>query len=378
MPPSPRRTTSRRTLLRSAAAVALLAACGRGGEAGPPDGEPVALVGARIVVDGRYEDADLVVGVGRILAVGAAVPGALPTLDCAGRCLIPGVIDAHVHMQFATPEAILAGGVTTVRDLGSPRDGALALRGAGPLRVLAAGRILTPPRGYPSESWGADGTARQVDGAEDAAAAVAEELAAGVDVIKVALEDSRGRPLLGADVLAAIVAAAHAGGRQVTAHVGTAAALDLALAAGVNELAHLPLHDVTPAEMVRAAERGLVLVPTLAIRGEDPGAPAAVRAFREAGGRVVYGTDLGNGGTTPGIEVAEVRALLAAGMTPAEVLDAATRDAAEHLGLADVGRIEVDATADLALVGPDPLGDPAHYADVALVLAGGRVVADSR
>jgi imidazolonepropionase-like amidohydrolase len=344
----------------------------------PQAGGSVALTGGQVFRDGRFTPATVVVDGERISAVGldVEVPDNAERLDCSGRWLIPGFVDAHVHVQFSSPDAILAGGVTSVRDLGSPPSQGLALAaGSSPLRVLAAGRILTPVGGYPTTSWGGDGTGREVRDAEDAAAAVREQATAGACVIKVALEPAGG-PVFDEGLLRAVVETASAEGLAVTAHVGSAPLLELAVTTGVDELAHLPLYDVTAAEMARAAEAGMVLVPTLEIRGADADALRAVAGFREAGGKVVYGTDLGNGGTAAGIETAEVRAMLGTGMAPAEVLDAATAVAADHLGLDHVGRLRPEASADVVVLGADPLKDPAGYDDVRLVLASGVIVTD--
>ena len=323
---------------------------------------------------GRFTDATIVVAGGRITAVGRGPADGAPAVDCTNLWLLPGFIDAHVHLQFSNPGDVLAGGVTTVRDLGSPPSVALALRGETPLRVLAAGRILTAVDGYPSQSWGSDGTSRQVRDAADAATAVAELDRAGADVVKVALEPNAG-PMFDADVLRAIVTAARRHDLKVTAHVGSAGALRLAVAAGVDELAHLPLHDVTPTEMETVAAAGIVVVPTLQIRGGD--GSAALAAFRDAGGVVVFGTDLGNTGTTAGIAVAEVAALQEAGMTPEDVIAAATEVAADHLGLADTGRLRAGAAADIVALRRSPMDDPAAYDDIAFVIAGGEVVGGS-
>ncbi|MBA3372298.1 MAG: amidohydrolase family protein [Actinomycetota bacterium] len=343
----------------------------------PPSGS-VALSGGQAFLDGRFAPATVIIDGDRIGAVGPdiEVPGGLQRLDCTALWLIPGFIDTHVHVQFSAPDAILAGGVTTVRDLGSPPSQGLALAaGPSPLRVVAAGRILTPVGGYPTTSWGSDSTGREVRDAEDAVDAVREQATGGACIIKVALEPAAG-PVFDEGLLRAVVEAAHAEDLAVTAHVGSAPLLELAIATGVDELAHLPLHDVTETEMAGAAEAGMVLVPTLEIRGSDPNALRAVAAFREADGTVVYGTDLGNGGTAPGIETTELRAMLGTGMAAAEVLEAATATAADHLGLDDVGRLRIGASADIVALGADPLQDPAGYDDVRLVMARGRRVLD--
>lgn len=362
---------SRRSLLAGALA---LAACERGPAiddvpAQIRAGEPTTLVGVRppgggeplaITVDGR-----------RIAQVGEP-PGGTREVDLGGLVVIPGFVDAHVHLQFASAASVLAGGVTTVRDLGSPPSAAQALRGVSPLRVLLAGRILTPVGGYPTESWGADGTAREIAGVEDAVAAVDEQVLVGAVVIKVALEDRNDSPLFERNVLEAIIERAHASNVPVTAHVGSRRALEEALAVGVDELCHLPLYEVEPETMVRVAEAGIRLVPTLAIRRHDP--RRALAAYRDAGGTVLYGSDLGNEGTSPGIMLEEVRALLDAGLTPAEVLASATATPAAVFGL-DVGALVERKVADLVVLGGDPFADPAAYDDIRLVMAGGQVVA---
>lgn len=353
------------------------AACSR---AAAPSGAPTAaesgpspsfaLVGA--LLPGGGPAGTVLVRDGRIAQLGGAVPAGVEERDVAGRTLIPGFLDAHVHLQFADPASVLAGGVTTVRDLGGPPDAAQALVGASPLRVLLAGRILTPVGGYPSTSWGADGTAREVADPDDAAVAVREQVDAGATVVKVALEDGgAGLPVFDLATLEAIIERAREAGLPVSAHVGSAPLLELALTAGVDELAHLPLYPVMPAEMVAVAEAAVVLTPTLEIRGGDEAALAAVAAFHMAGGTILYGTDLGNTGTAPGIERREVEALLAAGLTPREVLDAATSVPAAHLGL-DTGELAVGRAADLVLLDGDPFGDPAAYDAVALVIAHGE------
>lgn len=385
-PPRRRPRVSRRRVVSGIVAAAALAACSGSDlpnpqvdtdslEAREPmDMVPLALTNLRL--PGAPDDPVAITVRGRrIIAVGQAPEEDVEILDLGGGFVIPGVIDSHVHLQFAAPQDILAGGVTAVRDLGGPPGSAEGVRGSGsPLKVFLAGRILTPVGGYPTRSWGADGTGREVTDAEDALIAVDEQAGVGATVIKVAMEDAGGGPLFDLPTLQAIVGQARAAGLRVTAHCGSAEALDRCIEAGVRELCHLPLHAVTPAEMVRAAEAAMVLVPTLQIReGDDPEALRAFAAFREAGGEVLYGSDLGNGGTAPGIETREVELMLAGGMTPEEVLRSATSDPALYLGL-DTGRLEPGLVADLVVLGADPFDDHRAYDDVRLVMAAGQIV----
>jgi imidazolonepropionase-like amidohydrolase len=309
-------------------------------------------------------------------------PGAL-VVDGTGATLLPGFVDAHVHLGFSSAGRVLAGGVTTVRDLGWPprRLAALRRRAADPRRsprLLAAGQLLTVPGGYPTRApWAPPGTARPVAGVAEAVAAVAELAEAGAAVIKVALDDRVG-PTLPAAVLAAVVEAAAERGLGVTAHVGTAAEAAKALAAGVGELAHWPFDPAgLPGVLIDALAETVVAVPTLHV-DPSPARRAGVRRFVARGGRVVYGTDLGNQGPPPGVDVAELRLLVEAGLDPGRALAAATSLAAAHLGLEGRGRIAPGAGADLLLVDGDPLADLAALERVRLVARDGHLPANSR
>jgi imidazolonepropionase-like amidohydrolase len=310
-------------------------------------------------------------------------PGAV-MVDGSGATLLPGFVDAHVHLGFYPPPQVLAGGLTTVRDLGWPpgRLAALAEEAAAPWsaspRLLAAGQIVTVPGGYPTRApWAPPGTARPVSGVAEAVRAVAELAAAGAAVIKVALDDRVG-PTLPAAVLATLVGAAAERGLGVTAHVGTAAEAAKALAAGVGELAHWPFDPTPlPGALVDALAESVVAVPTLHI-DPSPARRAGVRRFLARGGRVVYGTDLGNQGPPPGVDVEELRLLVEAGLGPGQALAAATSLAAAHLGLAGTGRVVAGARADLLLVDGDPLDDLTALERVLLVTRDGRVAANSR
>jgi imidazolonepropionase-like amidohydrolase len=356
----------------------------------PPGPAPLAIAGVAVVDGGGgppAPDRTVVTAGGMIERVGPAgevapPPGAM-VVDGAGGTLLPGFIDAHVHLGFYPPAQVLAGGVTTVRDLGWPPDRLAALRraaaapGAASPRLLAAGQIVTVPGGYPTRApWAPPGTARPVDGAAEAVRAVAELAEAGAAVIKVALDDRVG-PTLPAPVLAVLVGAAGERGLGVTAHVGSAAEAAKALAAGVGELAHWPFDPrPLPDGLVDALAESVVAVPTLHI-DPTPARRAGVRRFVARGGRVVYGTDLGNQGPPPAVDVEELRLLVAAGLRPGQALAAATSLAAAHLGLAGTGRVAPGARADLLLVDGDPLADLAALSRVRLVTRDGRVAANS-
>lgn len=309
-----------------------------------------------------------------IVAVGTADAEARRTIDLGDATILPGFIDLHVHVAEA---AMALGGLTTVRDLGGPID-LLGIDDGTPLRVLEAGPIVTAPDGYPVPAFG-PGLALQVLGAAQARAAVRKLAGRGADVIKIALERGVGWPLPTVDEVRAIVAEAHRHDLRVTAHVTAEIGTRLALDGGVDELAHFPcgLLPETRRELIAS---GLPVVGTLHalelvgsfIFCGDPVAEA--RKFIAAGGRLLYGTDIGVRGIPRGIDVQELRMMRRAGMAPVDVLAAATSRAADQLGLALLGRITANAPADLVAVRGDARRLPDSFSVPLLVLRAGRLI----
>ncbi|MFN2388872.1 MAG: amidohydrolase family protein [Actinomycetota bacterium] len=354
---------------------------------GTPSG-PVAVVGATAWVGPRLSpvpDAVVVMVDGAIAAVGARaatpVPDGAVAVDAAGTTLVPGFIDAHVHIGLASPKEVVRGGVTTVRDLGWPPELIFPLveRAAAPSfegpRVLAAGPILTAPGGYPTRAaWAPAGTGLQVASPARAEPMVERVAALGATVIKVALNPPAG-PTLDLAVLSTIVAAAHDRGLKVTGHVAGVSELEKALDAGMDELAHMLMtpEGIPDALLEAMVATGMTVVPTLSIRagGDRAIAVENLRRFVGMGGRIVYGTDLGNAGPRPGIDPLEVGALREAGLSARAVVAAATVDAAEWLGLAGAGVLEPGAPADLVALDGDLDRDPAGLTRPRLVFRGG-------
>ena len=344
----------------------------------------MAIVGATALVGNDLAvttDATVVITDGVIGAIGGRtnteVPEGAEVFDARGATLIPGFIDAHVHVGFVEPRAIVTGGVTTVRDLGWPPARIAPLVSAsraddfdGPT-ILAAGPMLTAPGGYPTRAaWAPPGTGLEVEGPEAAPGAVATVADAGAVVVKVALNPPVG-PVLDAATLAAIVDAAHVRELRVTGHVYGLDELDKALDAGMDELAHMLMSDerIPDQMLTRMVDAGMAVVPTLSIfsgRGLRT-AIANLYAFRNAGGKVLYGTDLGNEGPRPGIDPSEVRAMANAGMSGHDIIRAATVDAAGWLGLGSTGTIVEGRDADLVLVDGDPVAAPEVLTDIVAV-----------
>jgi imidazolonepropionase-like amidohydrolase len=398
----------------------------------------VILSGVRLV-DGAgrapLERAVVRIEDGRIAAVeGAAVPAPPGAIDLEGRTVLPGLIDAHAHVSsdvkrspgFGPPPplagelprprelgyfvlaktaaALLAAGVTTVRDVGSYDDEAIVLRDAVRLGLLDGPRILSCGRIISATAPGGSlfGTMyREADGAVEMRKAVREQLRLGADFIKlmatgarsVLVEDPEPAQMT-ADELHAIVDEAHRMGFRVAAHAEGLAGARMAIGEGVDTIEHgLSLHR-DPALLEEMAERGIVLVPTLstfhdlAERFTNLFAPELVEqakrqldeayltllAARTAGVTMAMGHDSG----PPGDNAIELVRMVDGGLSPQEGIAAATQGSAHALGLSDVGTVTPGAAADLLVVDGDPLANVRVLHDPAriwLVIQGGRVVA---
>ncbi|MBG0560297.1 amidohydrolase family protein [Actinoplanes sp. NEAU-A11] len=341
-------------------------------------------------------------------------PGGPDTRRFPGT-LLPGLVDAHVHSALVDVGTVRAGGIAAVWDLGgvpaavralaeraaaaaeqtrsgavaaadqaeraapaaeqapsravaadraeSPADAGLAARYPAVKlpRIRYAGPFLIAPGGYPSDrSWAAAGSWREVRSAADAGAAVAEAHSAGAGLIKVTAHT--GGPQLPEPTLRALVDAAHAAGLPVVVHAEGPGTVAAALAAGADLLAHTPWTERIDDALLRACAARMCWISTLDIHGwgePDPAREIAVdnlRRFREYGGTIRYGTDLGNGPLPPGVNVREIRALQSAGLPPDDVLLAMT---------------DSDSITEISWV-PGGLDlDPERFADI---LATARVV----
>jgi imidazolonepropionase-like amidohydrolase len=348
----------------------------------------LALTGATVLTGQELapvEAATVLIEDGVIAAVGndVPVPVGARSIDVEGLTLMPGFIDAHVHIGFYPPAEVLAGGVTTARDLAWPpelifpiAEASTSKRFNGP-RVLAAGPMLTTPGGYPTRAgWAPLGTGLEIARPQDAATAVTTVADQGAVIIKVALNPQAG-PTLDLETLRAIVDAAHERGLKTTGHVFGLEELDKALDAGLDELAHMLMSPqaIPDATIERMVEQGMTVVPTLSVRfGRDRRiAIDNLRRFIAAGGRVIYGTDLGNGGPAPGIDRREVKAMAAAGMTGRDIIHSATVEPARWMGLQASGWLEPGMAADITGVKGDALGDPRSLTNVELVVRVGKI-----
>ena len=377
--------------------------------------------GAAPILDGVVViQADRIVAVGRLTDF--AIPASVTVMDARGGTILPGIINAHVHLA-ASPSVrllyFLRMGVTSVCDMGSSlRQMPLFAQehATGPAaRGFKSGPMITVPGGYPDNVWHND-LNYEVTSPEEARSAVADLVARGADVIKIALEPGGAAdpwPMLNLPQVQAIVQEAHARGRLVRAHVGRingTDVLDIVLKAGVDIVDHVPLPvfsaleeynlikdsghiPMTPEyqdQLASLAEAGVIMVPTLAAHTlwceasnltpqqtqacyaayEEP-----VGLFHALGGMVALGNDYGaDDALEKGIPLREMQLLLASGLTPMEVIEAGTRTAARVCGHADeLGTLEPGRLADLIVVDGDPLVDIAAMKRVEVVIKGGQV-----
>lgn len=368
----------------------LLAACAGEGQAGP---RPLALVGGQVIAgtdSPPIPEGVVLIRGGQIVAVGSQqevkIPSGAQVIDVSAATVLPGFINAHVHDadQADNLRAWAEGGVTTVRDEGARpgRFEALLNTRASLVgdphyaRVISAGRVISVEGGY-GELF--------VDSPEDARQKVLDLLDAGADQIKITLEDGyagvSGLPKLTPEEITAILAAAHERGSKVSGHVTRAEYLAQFVAAGVDDIAHIP-YDPVPEEVWREMVRkGIGLTPTFTVY-RNFGAPVSVcvenlRAFVDLGGRVALGNDYGGGPGTfeLGIPMYEIEMMSRAGMTPMQILQAGTRQAAWVAGVDNqVGTLEVGKAADVLVVDGDPLRDLQALARIRLVIHAGAII----
>ncbi len=310
---------------------------------------------------------------GSIISTDPGTRGAR-VIDGSGAVLLPGLIDAHIHLHGRdTLERLCSWGVTTGLDMATwPVEKLTPLRGVtGTTDIRSAGMPAIGPGGNHAHIPGMPSEAIQEDPAR-APAFVAARVDEGADYIKIVVEaPGEGGP--SQPVLDALVAAAHDHHKLVVAHAACVGAFRMALDAGADMLTHAPIDQVLdPTEIARIADCHVVAIPTLTMmEGTAASRPAAsytaardsVAALHDAGVVILAGTDAN---AAPGVPFQvphgeslhhEFELLVDAGLSSTEVLRAATSLPARHFGLADRGRIAPGLRADLVLIDGDPVSE---------------------
>jgi imidazolonepropionase-like amidohydrolase len=344
---------------------------------------------------------------GRITAVGDGLPATgAEVVPGAGRTLLPGLIDAHVHITRSGLRHGFAFGVTTQLDMFADpavlrTTRAEAARGGAVSDVRSAGIGATAPGGHPAQlvHHGLFGPFPTLTSPSGAPAFVAARVAEGSDYLKVFASSVPGeghRPSLTADAVAALVSAAHEHGLLAVVHATDVRSALAAVRAGADGLAHLPFDRPPGPEFIaELAARNVFVVPTLTVLESfcgrpGPAGPEAARVLdaaalatlaapmapepadgyaadyaaevvaplADAGVCVLAGTDAGAPGTAHGLSLhRELELLVGAGLTEQAALTAATSAPARRFGLADRGEVGVGKRADLVVVTGDPLVD---------------------
>jgi imidazolonepropionase-like amidohydrolase len=322
------------------------------------------------------------------------IPGDAAIIDLKNAYLLPGIINAHVHGTYKVERlaAWAQAGVTTVRDMGAPYPDVFEyIDNVDPTdpqyaRRVVSGSILTSKGGYPIAIFGF--TARQVVSPEDAIRAVDETLQQGADFIKIALESGeifyRNVPILTTQETEMIVAEAHRLGALVSAHVTCNADMIFAMKTGVDDIAHMPVDKVYDFKNVVAS--GIYIEPTLELwqnvnKQSLNQAQENLRLFVKTGGKVALGTDYLGYWTAfqLGMPTIEMRLMQEAGMSPAEIITAATVNAAHVCNLEnEIGSIEVGKIADILVVQDNPYDDLKSLAHPLMVIHNGTLIRDER
>jgi len=368
--------------------LALLAGC-----ATPPSGGPVtAYDGARLIIgDGRVvENGTLLVQGSTITAVGrVSVPSGATRINAVGKTIMPMIVDTHVHVS-PTREAIIRDlrmrayyGVSAAMSLGTDSYEVLAMRAE---EIPGAARFRSAGRGITMQEPGRTTVPYWVNDVTEARKAVAELAANKVDIVKIWVDTRDGKfKKLTPELYGAIIDEAHKRGLRVTAHIFDLEDAKSLIRAGVDALAHGVRDRDIDEELVAMFKQrpNLVLTPNLPERGVQvdlswlkEGLPSNQYAMLEqantdrkiaqqffgiqarnlaklnaAGARITLGTD----GNRPWGPHEEMEDMVLAGMTPMQVIVAATRNSAEFMRLSDAGTLQAGKSADFIVLDANPL-----------------------
>ncbi len=372
--------------------------------------------GARLIVgddSAPIENAAFIVDNGRFTQVGRAgevqVPAGAARVDLAGKTVMPAIIDTHTHVPVMRDELVdllerkAYWGVGAVMSMGQDTgDVAFQVREEtipGAARLRTAGRGITMPEKGRTEApyW--------VTNEAEARKAVQELAARKVDIVKIWVDDRDDKfKKLTPELYGAIIDEAHKNELRVTAHIFTLEDAKGLMKAGVDAFAHsvrdkdideegLAMFKQNPNLVVdpNLPDRGVVtdlswlseVLPAEELKKLQDAAtdrPEAQKAYgiqarntakiNAAGVKIVLGTD----GNVPWAHHLEMADMVAAGMTPAQVITASTRNAAEFMRLTDMGTVAAGKSADFLVLDANPLDDITNTRKIANVYLRGTAV----
>jgi len=379
-----------------------------------------AFVGAQLIVgDGRatIENSVILVNGTRFQQVGTVgqvqIPAGARNVSLAGKTVMPTIIDTHNHLS-QTREALIDDlkrrafyGVSAAQSMGQDtsdvpfqvREEARAGKIPGAARFFTAGRGITAPEPGRTMApiW--------VTTVAEARKAVQDNAARKVDIIKIWVDDRMGMvKKLSPELYSAVIDEAHKSGLRVIAHIYTLEDHKGVLRAGVDAFAHGVRDKDVDDEFVTMVKQhpNLVLGPNMPDRGvvqnydwlRESLTPAQLAELQKgntnrpdaqtfhaiqarnlakmnaAGVRIVVGTD----GNTPWAPHVEMEDMVKAGMTPMQVITAATRNGAAFLKMTDVGTIEANKSADFLVLDANPLDDITNTRRISSVYIRGAAV----
>jgi imidazolonepropionase-like amidohydrolase len=375
----------------------------------------IALVGGRIYTSPAakpIDDGVVIVTRGKIAAVGTrhsiTIPADIPMINCSGKVITAGFQNSHVHfmedkwngadrqpaskLNAQLAAMLLRYGFTTVIDTGSLLPNTVALRRRIEAREVIGPRILTagipqyPPNGVPYyiKDGAAPGLLKalpQPSTPVQAVESLRQNVAGGADIVKlftgswISKQEVVAMP---ADVATAAVGEAHRRGRFVFAHPSNVAGLEVALRAHVDVAAHAieDTRGFKTEHLQRMVAQEMALIPTLHLFSQDGNIAdilKEVHDFREQGGRILFGTDVG---FLPDYDPTdEFIQMSRAGLTRQQILASLTTSPASRFGEATKhGRVEKGMDGDLVVLRNDPFIDVRAFSDVVAVVRGGQVV----
>jgi imidazolonepropionase-like amidohydrolase len=389
---------------------------------------PIAITDVRIF-DGEkvLNRATVVIDNGKITAVGekTMVPPNADIISGEGKTLLPGLIDAHVHVwsQDSLKQSLIFGVTavvdmfTSVQFMADTKKAQAKGRAGDMAYMISPGILVTAPDGHGTEYGVPIPT---ISGPAEAQKFVDARIAEGSDFIKIILDDGSAygmpRPTISEETLEAVIKAAHLRGKMAVVHAATLKNCIDVLNAGADGLAHLYFdNEFDPDFGQLAARQKAFVIPTLSVLKISAGiqdaeslidnpflslylkpfdlqslrsgfpfktgeanyraAERALRQLEDAHVPILAGTDSANPGTTYGASLhREMELLVQAGLTPIEALRAATSVSAEKFSLEGRGWIRPGMIADLVLVNGDPTENIRATGDIVTVWKDGRPV----
>jgi len=348
-------------------------------------------------------------------------------IDAAGRFLMPGLIDCHMHLidffhvtdettmaaylEQDLPEhlmGLVSAGVTSIKSVCDPEDHILQTRDRlangnlrGP-RLFVTGPCFTAPDSHPATTvygqnpWCRQRAVVETDSPAEAREVVQRLAERRVDAIKIVHHGGcrgHGTPYyltikefnwhaqmfkLPHAVLEAIIDEAHKHGLKATVHTFDEDAVISVLEAGADGLEHGVVNQrLSNGRVIELLQKNhATYVPTLWVLGSEL-TYANLKEVADAGVRVALGTDSFCGyGEFGGNTIVEAERAAQAGVAPVRVLRMATKDAAEHLGADRLGMIAPGRFADLLLVDGDPTVNISALRNVSLVMKNGEILID--